>query len=190
MRNLHELPKNLPVPVDDGACKHLSGMRLPGIELRSTEQRSLNLTEISQGPCIMFFYPRTGDPRVPAPEGWDLIPGARGCTPQSCGFRDFHAAFQKLGVAVFGVSSQTTSYQQEFVKRNRIPYELLSDADLALTEALRLPTFRFNEMRLIKRLALFAKSGMIEKVWYPVFPPDKNAETILAWCRDNLRPAP
>ncbi len=148
----------------------------------------LNLSEVAKEATVFFFYPRTGQPEAPVPTGWDQIPGARGCTPQSCGFRDHYAEFQALRVQVFGVSSQTMEYQQEFIIRNRIPYEILSDKNFALTKALNLPTFEFNSMQLIKRLALFVDNSIIQKVFYPVFPPDKNAEDVLAWlrCRTEL----
>lgn len=183
MRNLHKLPADLPIPEDDGACVYLPGQKIPRITLQSTRNRSLDLVEISKEPVVFFFYPRTGRPEAPAPAQWDQIPGARGCTPQSCGFRDLYSEFQKIRVQVFGVSSQTTEYQKEFVARNRIPYEILSDQDFALTEALKLPTFEFGSMRLIKRLALFAENVVIQKVFYPIFPPDRNAEEVLTWLR-------
>ena len=185
--NFYSLPSDLPVPQDDGACDHLVGMALPEISLRSTADRSVSLAHIAQEPAVFFFYPRTGRPDEPAPVGWDEIPGARGCTPQSCGYRDQYKAFQALGVQVFGVSTQTTEFQQEFVRRMNVPYEILSDSDFVLTKALRLPTFDFNSMRLFKRIAIVARNGKIEKVFYPVFPPDKNAETVLAWLTSEQR---
>ncbi|MGE0634435.1 MAG: peroxiredoxin, partial [Pseudobdellovibrionaceae bacterium] len=130
-------------------------------------------------------YPRTGEPSKPAPPDWDLIPGARGCTPQSCGFRDLYREFQSLGFQVFGLSSQDTDYQKEFVNRNHIPFEILSDAEFALTDSLRLPTFVYNGMRLIKRMAWVIEDGKITKVFYPVFPPTENAATVLAWLRSQ-----
>lgn len=185
MRNLLNLPKDLPIPQDDGACSHLEGMDVPAIPLRTTANRMIDLYAESQTPTIIFFYPRTGEPSKPAPPDWDLIPGARGCTPQSCGFRDIHSEFQKLGFKVFGGSSQTTEYQQEFVGRNHIPFEILSDADFELTDKLNLPTFTYNGTRLIKRLALILNHGQIKKVFYPVFPPNKNAETVLTWIKEH-----
>lgn len=181
MKNLHELPPDLPVPKDDGACDHLAGMKIPPIALHSTKGGKVNLADVSRSKAIFFVYPRTGIPDEPTPPSWEAIPGARGCTPQSCGFRDHLSEFQKLEVAVYGVSCQSTKYQLEFSNRNRIPYEILSDEQFRFTDALRLPTFEFNSMRLIKRLALFADKGEIQKVFYPVFPPDKNAEEVLAW---------
>jgi peroxiredoxin len=188
--DVHTLPRGLPVPVDDGAAEHLRGAAVPPIRLPSTRGGAVDLAALTAAPTVLFFYPRTGERGVPAGPDWDLIPGARGCTPQSCGFRDLHAEFAALGVRVAGVSTQTTSYQREFVERNHVPFDLLSDAALRLTRALRLPTFEFpvasgGPTTLIKRMAWYADGGLIEHVWYPVFPPDKNAETVLAWLRSR-----
>jgi peroxiredoxin len=190
--NLHQLPPNLPAPADDGTCDHLPGSRVPLVRLASTGGRLVDLAEAAQQPTVFFFYPRTGEPGKAAGPEWDAIPGARGCTPQSCGFRDLHREFTKLGVAVFGVSTQETDYQREFVVRNHVPFELLSDRDLLLTRALRLPTFEYSVERgepaaLIKRMAWFVERGSIERIWYPVFPPDRNAETVLAWLHERGR---
>jgi peroxiredoxin len=190
--NLHQLPPNLPPPADDGACDHLPGSRVPSIRLVSTGGGVVDLAEAAQRPAVFFLYPRTGEPGKAAGPEWDAIPGARGCTPQSCGFRDLHREFTKLAVSVFGISTQETGYQREFVTRNHVPFELLSDRDLSLTRALRLPTFEYPVERggpttLIKRMAWFVERGSIEKVWYPVFPPDRNAETVLAWLRERGR---
>ena len=183
MRDLFELPKDLPEPQDDGACDHLPGKDVPALALASTAGRMLRLGEQSQSRTVFFFYPRTGRPGVSISPDWDRIPGARGCTPHSCAYRDLYAEFQSLKTAVFGVSSQDTEYQRELVRRTNLPYEILSDAEFRLTNALRLPTFKFEGVRLIKRLALVAEKGRIVKVFYPVFPPDRNAETVLAWLR-------
>lgn len=182
-RDLNTLPSDLPVPQDDGACDHLSQLKMPKVVLHSTNDRDVDLQKQAQKPTILFFYPRTGEPHNPAPPDWDLIPGARGCTPQSCGFRDLHSEFTAAGYEVFGVSSQDTDYQKEFVSRNHIAFEILSDADFKLTDALQLPTFQYNGMRLIRRMALILNEGKIIKVFYPVFPPNKNAETVLNWIR-------
>ncbi len=187
MRDLLSLPKDLPVPNDDGACSHLQGMVVPAIQLRTTANRTIDLKVESQTPAVIFFYPRTGEPSKPAPPDWDLIPGARGCTPQSCGFRDIHSEFIKLGFKVFGGSSQTTEYQEEFVRRNHIPFEIVSDENFDLTNALKLPTFSYNGMKLIKRLAMILNDGRIQHVFYPIFPPDKNADTVLNWIKENFR---
>lgn len=183
MSSLFELPKDLPVPEDDGACNHLPGKDLPGLSLMATSGRLVRLNEQAQSRTVFFFYPRTGRPGVAIPSAWDRIPGARGCTPHSCAYRDLHAEFRALGTAVFGVSSQDTEYQRELVRRTNLPYEVLSDVEFRLTDALRLPTFVFEGVRLIKRLAFVAEKGRIVKVFYPVFPPDKNAETVLAWLK-------
>lgn len=185
MKDLLKLPDNLPVPQDDCACDHLEGASLPSVLLRTTEEREVNFRELGKRPSIIFFYPRTGVPDKATPEGWDLIPGARGCTPQSCGFRDFYQEFKALGYEVYGASTQTTEYQQEFVSRNHIPFEILSDEDLALTEELELPTFEFGGETLIKRMVLVLEEEKIVKVFYPVFPPDKNAEMVLEWAQKN-----
>ncbi|MDE2141232.1 MAG: peroxiredoxin [Elusimicrobia bacterium] len=185
MRDLTTLPPGLPVPADDGACDHLQDMRVPSLRLRTTADRWVDLKEEAGRPTVVFVYPRTGEPAQPAPPDWDLIPGARGCTPQSCGFRDLFDEFRRLGFQVFGASSQTTEYQSEFVVRNHIPFEVLSDAEWAMTAALNLPTFEYRGLRLIKRIALVLDQGRIVKVFYPVFPPNKNAETVLSWIRER-----
>ncbi len=141
----------------------------------------MNLAEASGLPAVFFFYPETGRPGDLIPKGWNEIPGARGCTPQSCAFRDHYGEFKKLDFEVFGVSSQSIEQQLEFARRNNLPYELLNDSDFILTEALRLPTFEFQSKLFIKRLALVATGGGIEKVFYPVFPPEKNAEIVLEY---------
>ena len=176
--NLYELPKDLPVPVDDGACDHLLGMHLPSVPLRSTTGRLIDLASLS-GKTVVYCYPRTGKPDEAPPAGWNKIPGARGCTPQSCAFRDHFQELQALGVGVFGLSAQSTEYQKEAVERLRLPFELLSDAEFAFTRALRLPTFKVENMTLIKRLTLIIQDGRIEKVFYPVFLPDRNAQEVI-----------
>jgi peroxiredoxin len=177
------LPDNLPVPQDDGATRHLAGMRLPDLMLSATDGSRVNLSKLA-GRTVVYVYPRIGRPGVPAPDGWDAIPGARGCTPQSCGFRDHFADLKRLGVTnLFGLSTQDTAYQQEVVERLHLPFQILSDADLALTRALKLPTFSVEGMILIKRMAWVIDDGTITHVFYPVFPPDQSAETVLAWLR-------
>jgi peroxiredoxin len=177
----YTLPPNLPVPVDDGAAKHLLGMRVPAIALMSTAGRRVNLAELALERTVVYCYPRTGAPGQPVPKNWDEIPGARGCTPESCAFRDHYQQLRNLKTKVFGLSTQTREYQQELVARLNLPFEVLSDADFALTNALRLPTFEFDGVRLLKRLTLVLSGGKIEKVFYPVFPPDKHAEDVIAW---------
>lgn len=181
-RDLYELPDDLPVPVDDGACKHLPGVGLPWISLPSTRGDPVNVADVSrERRTVFFFYPRSGRPDEPQIPGWDDIPGARGCTPQSRAFRDHFGEFEALGVHVFGVSAQDTEYQREFAERTHLPYPLLGDTAFELTNALRLPTFEAAGMRLIKRLTLVVSDGRIEKVFYPVFPPDRNAEEVLSY---------
>ena len=184
--NLGELPEGLPVPVDDGAADHLRGMTVPPIELKSTANRMINLAEVSRRRMtVVYCYPMTGVPGQQLPAGWDEIPGARGCTPQSCSFRDHFAELRALAVSVFGLSTQTTEYQQEMAERLALPFEVLSDAELALTNALRLPTFDVEAKTLLKRLTLILSGAEIIKVFYPVFPPDKNAEEVIEWLSKN-----
>jgi peroxiredoxin len=175
------LPGNLPTPQDDGAARHLAGMRLPDLELAGTDGRTVNLSTLA-GRTVLYVYPRTGVPNQAMPAGWDEIPGARGCTPQSCAFRDHFAELRQMGAAqVFGLSTQPSDYQREAAQRLHLPFALLSDADLALATALRLPTFEVAGMTLLKRMALVIDDGIVTKVFYPVFPPDKNVEEVLAW---------
>jgi peroxiredoxin len=178
--SLYELPPDLPVPVDDGACDHLTGLRVPSILLPSTAGRLVDLAGLV-GRTVVYCYPRTGRPDVDPPAGWNQIPGARGCTPQSCAFRDHHDEVRALGAELFGLSAQGTEYQREAVARLRLPFELLSDERLAFAHALRLPTFEVEAMTLIKRLTLVLEDGVIEAVFYPVFPPGQNAVDVIAW---------
>jgi peroxiredoxin len=184
--NLYELPEDLPVPVDDGAADHLLGMQAPSIALPSTANRMINLADVSkQQRTVVYCYPLTGVPAEELPAGWDEMPGARGCTPQSCAFRDHFRELQALQAQVFGLSRQTTAYQEEFAQRVHLPYELLSDSELAFTKALRLPTFEVDSTVFIKRITLVLWESRIIKVFYPVFPPDKNAEEVISWLRQN-----
>jgi peroxiredoxin len=178
--NLYQLPEGLPVPVDDGACAHLPGMRVPSLSLTSTANREVNLASLP-GRIIVYCYPRTGSPHADPPPGWDEVPGARGCTPQSCAFRDHYREIRAFGAEVFGLSTQNTDYQQEVVERLHLPFEILSDAGLKLTTALRLPTFTIAGMTLLRRLTLVLRDGVVEYVFYPVFPPDANADEVLRW---------
>jgi peroxiredoxin len=178
--DISRLPPDLPVPVDDGACDHLTGMPVPSIALPTTSGREVLLADLP-GWTVVYTYPRTGQDGLAPPPGWNEIPGARGCTPQTCGFRDHYQELTALGTAVFGLSTQTSSYQREMVERLHVRFEVLSDADLAMTHALRLPTFTFREMTLLKRITLFIHDGVIEHVIYPVFPPDRSAEEALRW---------
>jgi peroxiredoxin len=174
----------LPVPADDGAADHLPGMLLPSVPLMSTAGRSLDLS-VLPGRTVVYCYPLTGRPGRNLPEGWDEIPGARGCTPQSCAFRDHHEELRALGARVFGLSTQDTDYQREAAGRLHLPFELLSDARLAFARALNLPTFEADSATLLKRLTLVIDEGRIEKVFYPVFPPGKNAEEVIEWLSRN-----
>jgi peroxiredoxin len=175
------LPENLPVPQDDGAARHLRGMKLPDLALTATDGTAVNLSKL-KGRTVIYVYPRTGVPgKLPA-EGWDAIPGARGCTPQSCSFRDHYGELKRLGVArVFGLSTNESAYQREAVERLHLPFAILSDADLRLTQALRLPTFTIAGMTLLKRMAWVIDDGVISHVFYPVFPPDRSAAEVIAW---------
>jgi peroxiredoxin len=188
MAVLHDptvLPGSLPVPQDDGATSHLAGFRLPDLALPATDGSAVNLARLT-GRTVVYAYPRTGRPGQPLPTGWDAIPGARGCTPQSCGFRDHFADLRALGVAnLFGLSTQDTDYQREAATRLHLPFALLSDAKLELTGALRLPTFAVDGMTLLRRLAIVIDDGVIGKVFYPVFPPDANAAEVIAWLRSS-----
>ena len=181
------LPEGLPVPVDDGAAAHLVGMAVPPVRLRSTHGRMVDLASLAAPRTVIYAYPMTGVPGKALPDGWDMIPGARGCTPQSCGFRDHHKELAELGADVFGLSTQTTDYQREMSERLHLPFEVLSDAELELTEALRLPTFEVDGMRLLKRLTLIVSGGRIEHVFYPVFPPNESAATVIAWLKAHPR---
>jgi peroxiredoxin len=183
--DLYNIPADLPVPGDDGAARHLVGMQVPMITLMSTSNRRVNMAEAARERTVIYCYPRTGKAGAAIPKGWDAIPGARGCTPETCSFRDHYKQLRELKAEVFGLSTQTTEYQQEVVQRLHLPFEILSDADFAFTNALRLPTFEFEGVRLLKRLTLILSSGKIEKVFYPVFPPDKHAEEVVAWLSEH-----
>jgi peroxiredoxin len=175
------LPAELPVPVDDGGARHLTGLVLPALALAATDGSQVDLSKLGAR-TIVYIYPRTGRPGQALPDGWDMIPGARGCTPQSCGFRDHFAELTRLGVAyVFGLSTQDTDYQREAAERLHLPFALLSDVNLALARAIKLPTFTVTNMILLKRMTLVVDDGMITKVFYPVFPPDQNADEVIAW---------
>jgi peroxiredoxin len=178
--NIYELPKDLPIPIDDGACNHLPGMKLPSVLLMSTTGRAVDLAKIS-GRTVVYCYPRTGTPDKNPPQGWNEIPGARGCTPQSCAFRDHYQELRMLGAEVFGLSTQDSDYQKEAVERLHLPFPLLSDEQLIFTKALSLPTFEVESLTLIRRLTLVIRDGFIEHVFYPVFPPDKNADEVIDW---------
>jgi peroxiredoxin len=187
--NLHEVDwSKIPAPTDDGGAKHLAGLEIPVLALPATDGSSVSLAQLA-GRVVVFAYPRTGEPGKPAlVDDWDMIPGARGCTPQSCAFRDLHKVLVEAGAArVFGLSTQDTAYQRAAVDRLHLPFPLLSDEKLVLTRALRLPTMEVGGLTLIKRLALVIDAGAITKVFYPVFPPDRNAADVLAWLKEHPR---
>lgn len=189
-RDLTTLPDDLPTPVDDGAADHLLGSRVPDIALPATDGRRVSLAAAGAARVVVYAYPRTGRPgEAPLVDDWDAIPGARGCTPETCGFRDHHADLMAAGAEVFGLSTQDTAYQQELVTRLRLPFAILSDATLALTRAWRLPTFEAGGQTLLKRITLVLRDGRVEHLWYPVFPPDRHAEEVLAWLRANAEQA-
>ncbi|MDQ3663646.1 MAG: peroxiredoxin [Actinomycetota bacterium] len=182
---VHRLPHDLPVPTDDGAADHVPESSAPGVRLASTDGGTIALDEL--GPCrtVLYLYPRTGRPEQHEPPGWDEIPGARGCTPEACGFRDHHEELRTAGASrVFGLSSQDTADQREAVDRLGLPFALLSDPELELAAAMKLPTFTtVDAERLYKRLTMVVSDGAVEHVFYPVFPPDEHADEVLAWLR-------
>jgi peroxiredoxin len=182
------LPVDLPAPEDDGAADHLAGLALPSLVLASTGGEALDLAVLAERRLVAYVYPRTGRPGEPLPAGWDDIPGARGCTPQSCAYRDSLDRFERLGARVVGISAQGSAEQDEFADREHIPFPLLSDGDLRLAAEIGLPTFETAGMTLYRRLTLVAEAGRIVKAFYPVFPPDRNAADVLAWLA--ARPAP
>jgi peroxiredoxin len=178
----------IPAPVDDGAARHLQGAKVPDIALSATDGSQVSLARLT-GRVVVFAYPRTGEPGKPSlVDDWDMIPGARGCTPQTCAFRDLHKVLIEAGAArVFGLSTQDAAYQLEAAERLHLPFPLLSDAKFALTRALRLPTMEVAGLTLIKRLAMVIDDASITKVFYPVFPPDKNAADVHAWLAEHRR---
>ena len=186
--DLTRLPTGLPVPRDDGAAAHLAGLRLPSVTLPATDGSTVRLDVLGEGRTVLYVYPLTGRPGVDLPEGWDNIPGARGCTPEACGFRDHHDELRESGAArVYGLSSQTGDYQHELVDRLRLPFAMLSDPDFAVGAALGLPTFVAIGMSLYRRLTMIIDDGSVEHVFYPVFPPDRHAEQVLDWLRAHPR---
>jgi peroxiredoxin len=178
------LPADLPVPLDDGRADHLPGLAMPALVLLGTDGQTVALNELGPGRTIIYMYPMTGRPGVDLPDGWDAIPGARGCTPESCGFRDLHGELLQAGAArLYGMSSQDTDYQREAAARLNLPFPLLADADLAVATALRLPTFEVDGNRLYSRLTLVVSNAIIEHVFYPIFPPDAHAGEVLSWLK-------
>ena len=171
----------IPAPLDDGATRHLVGAKLASVPLRATNGSMVDLSTLP-GRTVVYAYPRTGKPGVENPPGWDMIPGARGCTPQSCSFRDHFAELKGLGVTnLFGLSAQDPAYQQEAAERLHLPFAILSDEHLALSRAMKLPTFQTSGMTLFKRFTLVIDDGVVKHVFYPVFPPDRSASDVVEW---------
>ena len=185
MSDYSSLPDDLPAPADDGAADHLPGTPVPRLALPATSGGEVDLADLATGLLVAYVYPRTGVPGEPLPEGWDDIPGARGCTPQSCSYRESIAGFERHGARLVGISAQSEAAQAEFAARERIPYPLLADPGLGLATTLRLPTFKVAidgaDSTLYKRLTFVAEDGVIVKAFYPVFPPDRDAADVLAW---------
>ena len=186
MSSFNQLPRDLPYPIDDGACDHLEGISLPDIALLATNNERVNFSEIS-GRVVIYLYPMTGHPDAELPDGWDQIPGARGCTPQSCSFRDHYEELRSLNASVYGLSTQTTAYQAEARDRLDLPFQLVSDQCLEFISSLSLPIFEVEGASLSKRITLIANQGVIEKVFYPVFPPDQNADQVMAYLNEISR---
>jgi peroxiredoxin len=182
--NLNSLPEGLPVPLDDGLAVHLEGLHMPEISLASTSGNDVNLGAI-QGSLVLYVYPLTGRSGIPLPDGWDEIPGARGCTPQACDFSNHFLELQRLNTMVFGLSSQSTEYQLELKNRLHLPFDLLSDEAFHLQSHLNLPVFKASGLLLYKRLTMIVKNRMIKKVFYPVFPSNQNATQVIDWLKIN-----
>jgi peroxiredoxin len=181
---LRSIPKDLPIPLNDGACEHLENMLLPNVSLWSTDNQEITLSRLS-GWNVIFCYPMTGRPGFTIPEGWVQIPGAAGCTPQVCSYREHNAEFKRNSVGVYGISAQTREVQKEAINRLELSYPLLSDANYSFSSALKLPLLEVDGLKLIKRLTLILKNGVIKKCFYPVFPPDKNVVEVIAWLIKN-----
>lgn len=175
-----KLPDNLPAPVDDGACGHLPGMAMPQISLPTTGGGAIDLENLPDR-TVIYAYPRTRPADEAARDDWDMIPGARGCTPESCAFRDHYAEFARRGASIYGLSTQPTAFQQEVVDRLHLPFALISDERLELVNALRLPTMTFDGETLIRRLTLVIRNRAVEHVFYPIFPPDRHAAEVRDW---------
>jgi peroxiredoxin len=186
MTNLTDVDwSKIPAPQDDGAARHLPGMPLASVPLAATDGSTVDLAAL-RGRIVVYAYPRTGEPDAPLPDNWDMIPGARGCTPQSCAFRDHFAELRERGVGhLYGLSTQDTAYQREAAERLHLPFPLLSDEDLMFARAMKLPTFETSGMTLLKRLTLIVREGVVEHVLYPVFPPDQNSTAVIAWLTEN-----
>lgn len=186
MTDFSQLPTDLPVPEDDGAADHLAGQPAPSLNLPSTSGATVALDKLGRLRTVLYVYPLTGRPGVDLPEGWDTIPGARGCTTEACDFRDHYQELLEAGAAeVFGLSSQDTDYQREVIERLQLPFAMLSDSGLSLSQAIGLPTFRVGELTLFKRITLVVANGTIEHVFYPIFPPNQHAQEVLEWLRSH-----
>lgn len=187
MADFTTLPKGLPVPEDDGAAANLPGQSLPDITLPTSDGGAVSLRTLGEGRTVIYLYPLTGRPGVDLPEGWDAIPGARGCSTEACDFRDHHSELLAAGAGrVFGLSSQDTDYQNEVVERLRLPFPMISDAGLQLADALSLPTFSApGHDRLYSRLTLIIRDDDIEHAFYPIFPPNTHAQQVLTWLREH-----
>ncbi len=186
---IFSMPEDLPVPLDDGACKHLKNMKMPDVSLRATDDQQINLSLLS-GWSVIFCYPMTGRPGVAIPNGWVQLPGAPGCTPQACSYREKHSEFKNRSVGVYGISAQTSEAQKEASHRLSLSYPLLSDVDHAFSSALKLPLLKVDGLKLIKRLTLILHDGILEKCFYPVFPPDQNVVEVMDWLSKNKTPRP
>ena len=191
MTTFESLPDDLPIPEDDGAAQHLPGMAMPELTLTGTDGESVDLSALGEGRTVLYLYPLSGKPGSDLPDGWDAIPGARGCTPEACGFRDHLNELRDAGAArVYGLSAQDTAYQREFAERMALPFVLLSDPGLRLGQLMRLPTFVADGQRLYTRLTMVIRDGRVEHVFYPIFPPDRHADEVLRWLRAHPCPAP
>ncbi len=184
MTNLEILPPNLPIPDDDGACNHLLGLSIPDLSLYATGGELIDLSSV-KGRLVIYCYPMTGPAETPLPDGWDAIPGARGCTPQACSFRDHYQELKLLNTQVYGMSTQSSADQRESKDRLHLPFELLSDENLTFTKALNLPLHSVDKMKFLKRITLIFEDGIIIKYFYPVFPPDKNIDQVLQYLRER-----
>jgi len=184
MTNLNQLPTDLPIPQDDGSTNHLKGLKLPNLSLNASNGKAINLADI-KGKLVVYCYPMTGQPNVALPEGWDQIPGARGCTPQSCSFRDHYQELQELGAEVLALSVQSTEYQKEMVDRLHLPFQVVSDVNYQFQKALNLPTFVAAGMKLLKRVTLIANNGVIEAVHYPIFPSDSDPSWVIDYLKSH-----
>ena len=184
MATYENLPDDLPIPEDDGAADHLCGMPLPKLTLVGTDGLPVELSALGEGRTVLYLYPLSGKPGVDLPDGWDAIPGARGCTPEACGFRDHFQELRDAGAErVYGLSSQDSDYQTELAQRLSLPFAILSDHELRLGELLGLPTFHADGQPLYARLTMVVRDGKIEHVFYPIFPPDQHADEVLSWLR-------